>query len=327
MQDHGKGEQPVAFMSQKLNKQQQNWSTTEKECFAVVSSIRKWHHYISGREFIVRTDHHALCWLNRKYNNNPKLSRWRMALQDYTFRIEHVKGKINCVADCLSRYPVNPPYDDVEIEQRSVSVQTEIQQSIVGAVTTRRMHQRSLELPDLKQTAAEPIHRLIDPTLTTAQHVQQSVDQIPITEKPVQELIDSTSTAVKPVQHSIDPISTTAKNFQQSPTTESSQQINLSNRTNEIKVFTNEELKHYQQQDVPIRKIIEDIRKKPFSSEYCLINGILHRNINRFNGIRKVPVVPKIKVKDILLAYHNSSMNGAHFGKDRTYYKIRERFY
>ncbi|CAF1523912.1 unnamed protein product, partial [Rotaria sordida] len=327
MQDHGKGEQPVAFMSQKLNKQQQNWSATEKECFAVISSIRKWDHYISGREFIVRTDHHALCWLNRKYNNNPKLNRWRMALQDYTFRIEHVKGKINCVADCLSRYPVNPPCDDDEIEQRSVSIQTEIQQSIVGAVTTRRMHQRSLELPDLKQTAAEPIHQLIDPTLTTAQHVQQSVDQIPITEKPVQELIDSTSTAVKPVQHSIDPISTTAENFQQSPTMESSQQINLSNRTNEIKVFTNEELKHYQQQDVSIRKILEDIRKKPFSSEYCLINGILHRNINRFNGIRKVPVVPKIKVKDILLAYHNSSMNGAHFGKDRTYYKIRERFY
>jgi transposase InsO family protein len=28
-----------------------------------------------------------------------------------------------------------------------------------------------------------------------------------------------------------------------------------------------------------------------------------------------------------LLAYHNSSINGAHFGKDRTYYKIRDRYY
>ena len=93
-------------MSQKLNKQQRNWNATEKECFAVVSSIRKWNHYVAGRDFIVRTDHHALCWLNRRYNSNPKLNRWRMALQDYTFSIEHVKGNKNCVADCLSRYPV-----------------------------------------------------------------------------------------------------------------------------------------------------------------------------------------------------------------------------
>ena len=27
------------------------------------------------------------------------------------------------------------------------------------------------------------------------------------------------------------------------------------------------------------------------------------------------------------MAYHNTSMNGAHFGKDRTYYKIRDRYY
>jgi hypothetical protein len=38
-------------------------------------------------------------------------------------------------------------------------------------------------------------------------------------------------------------------------------------------------------------------------------------------------VVPKFKVNEILLAYHNSSMNGVHFGKDRTYYKIRDRYY
>ena len=38
-------------------------------------------------------------------------------------------------------------------------------------------------------------------------------------------------------------------------------------------------------------------------------------------------MVPKNKAKDIILAYHNTSINGAHFGKDRTYYKIRDRYY
>ncbi|CAF3952238.1 unnamed protein product [Rotaria sp. Silwood1] len=262
MQDNGKGEQPIAFMSQKLNKQQRNWNATEKECFAVITSIKKWNYYVAGREFIVRTDHHALCWLNRKYNSNPKLNRWRMTLQEYTFQIEHVKGKKNCVADCLSRYPVYSSCDD-EIEQRSISTQTEEQQSIVGAVITRRMdHQHP---PESTASAS-----------TTVQHIHQ---------------------------------------------------LNSLNKINEITVFTNEQLKQNQQQDLSIQKIIENIDKKPFNNEYCVMNGILYRNVNRFNGIIKVPVVPRAKIKDVLLAYHNSSINGAHFGKDRTYYKIRDRYY
>ena len=263
MQNHGQDEQPVAFMSQKLNKQQRNWNVTEKECFAVVSSIRKWNHYVDGREFTVRTDHHALCWLNRKYNSNPKLNRWRMALQDYTFKIEHVKGSQNCVADCLSRYPVDSPCDD-EIEQRSTSTQTDVhqqQEPIVCAVTTRGMNHRKLP-----------------------QTVNPTDDQL-------------------------------------------AGQSNSLNTNNEIVVFTAEQLKNYQQQDASLRKIIKNIDKRPFNYEYSLINGTLCRNIERFHGFIKVPVMPKSKTKDILLAYHNSSMNGAHFGKDRTYYKIRDRYY
>jgi transposase InsO family protein len=260
MQDSGQGEQPVAFMSQKLNKQQRNWNTTEKECFAVVTSIRKWDHYITGHEFIVRTDHHALCWLNRKYNSNPKLNRWRMALQDYTFTIEHVKGSKNCVADCLSRYPVDSSYDD-EIESCSVSTQTETQQqqqSMICAVTTRQRDYTTVP----KETSTR-------------------------TNQPIQQL----------------------------------------GAANEIVIFTSEQLKLYQEQDLAIMKIIGNIDKTPFNYEYCLIDGLLRRNVRRFHGMIQVPVVPKSRIKDILLAYHNSSINGAHFGKDRTYYKIRDRYY
>jgi hypothetical protein len=96
---------------------------------------------------------------------------------------------------------------------------------------------------------------------------------------------------------------------------------------NEIIIFTNEQLKMHQQQDLSIKKIMENINERPFNNEYCLKDGLLCRYIKRFNGMIKVPVVPKSKVKDILLAYHNSSLNGAHFGKDRTYYKIRDRYY
>ena len=129
-------------MSQKLNHQQRNWNTTEKECFAVVSSIKKWHHYVFGRDFIVKTDHHALCWLNRNHNSNPKLNRWRMLLQDYSFTIQHVKGKANCVADCLSRYPTDSP-TEIDTELSSISTQTDNPSDIVGAVITRSTSRQS----------------------------------------------------------------------------------------------------------------------------------------------------------------------------------------
>ncbi|CAF4444874.1 unnamed protein product, partial [Didymodactylos carnosus] len=45
---------------------------------------------------------------------NGRLDRWALQLQDYEFSIKHVAGKHNCVADCLSRYPMSPPDDLVE---------------------------------------------------------------------------------------------------------------------------------------------------------------------------------------------------------------------
>lgn len=260
MQNVDQSDKPIAYMSQKLNQQQRNWNTTEKECFAVVSSIKKWHHYVSGRHFFIKTDHHSLCWLNKNHKNNPKLNRWRMFLQDYSFTIKHVKGKSNCVADCLSRYPIDPP-SDIDIESRSTSTQTDESTNIVGTAITRGMS-----------------HRL---TLERSQEITNRINE----------------------------------------------RLKESQPRNRTQTFTLEQLKVLQTNDLSINRIIENIDKKPFNNEYCLIDGLLHRKIFRFNHVRSVPVIPKNKAKDIIKVYHNTSANGAHLGKDRTFYKIRERFY
>ena len=96
---------------------------------------------------------------------------------------------------------------------------------------------------------------------------------------------------------------------------------------NTIDVFNTEELKIHQQNDRSITKIIENLHLKPFSNEYKMKDGLLCRLVNNSRGSSAVPVVPRSKMKDILLAYHNSSINGSHFGKDRTYYKIRDRYF
>ena len=45
-QDHGKGEQPIAYESRKLFPVEQNYTTHEKELLAIVHAIKLWHIYL-----------------------------------------------------------------------------------------------------------------------------------------------------------------------------------------------------------------------------------------------------------------------------------------
>ncbi|KAH8285932.1 hypothetical protein KR054_007426, partial [Drosophila jambulina] len=93
------GEGPIAFMSQKLNQCQRNYSVTEKECFAAVEAIKRFRPYIELMPFTVITDHASLKWLMSLKDLSGRLARWSLQLQAYDFCI----GSENVVADTLSR--------------------------------------------------------------------------------------------------------------------------------------------------------------------------------------------------------------------------------
>ncbi|KAG0439465.1 Retrovirus-related Pol polyprotein from transposon [Dictyocoela muelleri] len=84
---------PIFFYSRKFSQSEINYTTTEKECLAIISAIKNWKHYLSNK-FIIKTDHQALTWLLKNKEISQRLVRWNLFLQEYNYEVNYIKGKI-----------------------------------------------------------------------------------------------------------------------------------------------------------------------------------------------------------------------------------------
>jgi hypothetical protein len=91
----------IRFMSKTLAGPQIRWFTIKKECFAMYYSLKKFADLLLGVPFVLRTDHRNLLYLNEA--GSAKLTRWKIEIQNYNFRIEHIPGVDNIPADVFSR--------------------------------------------------------------------------------------------------------------------------------------------------------------------------------------------------------------------------------
>lgn len=96
---------PLCFFSRKFNKAQLNYSTIEKEALALLWALQHFEVYVgsSSVPVLVYTDHNPLVFLARMYNQNQRLMRWALVVQNYNLEIKHKKGVDNVMADALSR--------------------------------------------------------------------------------------------------------------------------------------------------------------------------------------------------------------------------------
>ena len=92
-------DKPLSFYTHKLNQAQKNYTTREQELLSVVETLKELENILYGQEIIVHTDH-----LNLIYNKlaTGRLKWWRMMLEEYGTKFQHVKGEKNVVADALS---------------------------------------------------------------------------------------------------------------------------------------------------------------------------------------------------------------------------------
>jgi transposase InsO family protein len=96
-------DKPIQYASKVLTAAQKNYSTIEKELYAIIFGIETFRHYVFGYSFTLYTDHKPLTYIFNFKNPSSRLYRWKLFLSEYNFKIIYRKGTQNCVADALSR--------------------------------------------------------------------------------------------------------------------------------------------------------------------------------------------------------------------------------
>ena len=79
-----------------------NYSTYDKELYALVWTLETWQHYLWPTEFVIHFDHESLKHIKSQAKLNHRHSKWVEFIETLPYVIKHKKGKENVIADALS---------------------------------------------------------------------------------------------------------------------------------------------------------------------------------------------------------------------------------
>lgn len=143
----------ISLISKCLSAAETRYTTTEKELLAIMYALLKFRIYLLGTYFHIITDHKALTFLKTCKFHTPRISRWILLMNQYTFQIEHCKGVDNIVADFFSRnFPDRVDNSDPKkiivaaLRNNFHSVNTDSTVCMISAVTSVKTDQNFIKL-------------------------------------------------------------------------------------------------------------------------------------------------------------------------------------
>ena len=93
----------VAYASRQLKPHEKNYPTHDLELAIIVFALKIWRHYLYGEKCFIYTDHKSLKYLPLQLELNLRQRRWKELIKDYDCVFDYHPGKVNVVADALSR--------------------------------------------------------------------------------------------------------------------------------------------------------------------------------------------------------------------------------
>lgn len=103
MQEEAGKFHPIFYASRSLTPTERRYSVTKREALGVVYALRNFRYLVLGHKTILFTDHQPLRFLFRTSIPEGQLGRWAVLAQEYDMKIVYLSGKLNVVADSLSR--------------------------------------------------------------------------------------------------------------------------------------------------------------------------------------------------------------------------------
>jgi hypothetical protein len=94
---------PFTYFSEKLSGPILNYSTYDKELYALVRCLETWQHYLWSKEFVIYSDHESMKHIRSQGKLNRRHAKWVEFIESFPYVIKHEKGKENVIVDALSR--------------------------------------------------------------------------------------------------------------------------------------------------------------------------------------------------------------------------------
>ncbi|GJY51241.1 putative reverse transcriptase domain-containing protein [Tanacetum coccineum] len=96
-------EKVITYASRQLKVHEKNYTTHDLELGSVIFALKIWRHYLYGTKCTVFTEHKSLQHILDQKELNMRQCHWLELLSDYDCDIRYHPGRVNVVADALSK--------------------------------------------------------------------------------------------------------------------------------------------------------------------------------------------------------------------------------
>jgi hypothetical protein len=91
----------ISFASRRFSPTEFRWTVNDKEHYSLKFFFEKFGDLVQGYDIHLQTDHRNSLWMSS--SASPKVIRWRLFMNRWSFKLSHIPGRENGTSDALSR--------------------------------------------------------------------------------------------------------------------------------------------------------------------------------------------------------------------------------